>query len=450
MFKLIIAALLIFGLNAFSQDDTVTIVAVGEAEQEKDTLVFSKLKEDAKYKGEEANTIKELENLLIEDFKFYRHLFEIKEERPSYTDSPKFEEDSLETRYLVTMRTYEKENALWGEFKIYDILNKRLAGSVNEKIWIKNIRKFGHTVANRLYKSITGEESIFNTKIVFISDRTSRGKDVRKEIYIMDFDGEKKQRITFKNSLILSPAISPDNTQLLFTSIESRWQKSKDGRPRKVQNLNLYLYDLKTRKQKVVSSVKGINSGAIFSADGEDIYLTLSNLKNADIYKMNLKTRKKQRVTKHFLDDVDPHINKDGSLMTFLSGRSGKAMIYTMDPSQVEKDVKRISYVGRFNASPRFSPDGKEIVFSSWVDNRFDIYKIDSSGNNLVRLTKDFGSNEEPWFSPDGQFIVFTSQRVINSKKAEQDIYIMNRDGEIIKKLTNNYGKTFTPRWSNF
>ena len=165
---------------------------------------------------------------------------------------------------------------------------------------------------------------------------------------------------------------------------------------------------------------------------------------------MNLKTGKKHRITTHFLDDVDPHINEDGSMMTFLSGRSGKAMIYTMDPSKAEKDVKRISYVGRFNAAPRFSPDGKEIVFSSWVDNRFDIYKIDSTGNNLVRLTKDFGSNEEPWFSPDGQFIVFTSQRVISSKKAEQDIYIMNRDGEIIKKLTNNYGKTFTPRWSNF
>ena len=193
------------------------------------------------------------------------------------------------------MKTYEQENALWGEFKVYDVVNKRLAATVNDKIWTSNIRKFGHSVANRLYKSITGNESIFNTKIVFISDRTSRKDDSRKEVYIMDFDGEKKQRITFKNSLILSPAISPDNKSLLFTSIESRWQKSKDGRPRKVQNLNLYLYDLVTRKQKVISSTEGINSGAIFSADGQDIYLTLSNLKNADIYKMNLKTGKKQR-----------------------------------------------------------------------------------------------------------------------------------------------------------
>ena len=66
-----------------------------------------------------------------------------------------------------------------------------------------------------------------------------------------------------------------------------------------------------------------------------------------------------------------------------------------------------------------------------------------------MRLTKDFGSNEEPWFSPDGEFIVFTSQRVISRKKAVQDIYIMNREGEIIRKITDGFGKVYTPRWSN-
>jgi TolB protein len=207
--------------------------------------------------------------------------------------------------------------------------------------------------------------------------------------------------------------------------------------------------DLRTKKSTLISELDGMNSGAVFSADGKDIYLTLSFTKNADIYKINLKTKKRTRITKHFLDDVDPHINKDGSLMTFLSGRSGKAMIYTVNPNGVEKSLKRISYVGKFNAAPRFSPDGAEIVFSSWVDDLFDLYKIDANGQNLVRLTKGSGSNEEPTFSPDGQFIVFTSQKVLSRKKAVQNIYIMNREGEILKNITQNYGKSYTPRWSN-
>ena len=266
----------------------------------------------------------------------------------------------------------------------------------------------------------------------------------------MDFDGARKQRLTHYNSMIISPSLSQDNRKILFTLIDTKFKKaSASNKVQRIKNLNLYMFDLKTRKKSLLSSVAGINSGAIFNKTGDSIYLTLSYLKNADIFKMNLKTKKKTRITNHFADDVDPHINADESLLTFLSGRPGKAMIYTMDPSGTEKSVKRISFVGRFNAAPRFSPDGNEIVFSSWVDNRFDIYRIDSDGRNLVRLTKNFGSNEEPWYSPDGEFIVFTSQRVITRKRAVQDIYIMNREGEILRKVSENYGKIYTPRWSN-
>ena len=209
------------------------------------------------------------------------------------------------------------------------------------------------------------------------------------------------------------------------------------------------MYDLQTKSMTTVSSKPGLNSGATYSRDPNIIYLTLTAGGNADIYEMNLASSAMRKVTSHYGEDVDPSITADGSMMTFLSNRPGRAHIYTMDPSQTEKDVKRISFVGKFNATPRFSPDGKEIVFASWVDNGFDIYKIGADGQNLVRLTKDFGSNEDPIFSPDGEFIVFTSKRVINSRKAVQEIYIMNREGEVLGQLTQNFGKCFSPMFTN-
>ena len=123
-------------------------------------------------------------------------------------------------------------------------------------------------------------------------------------------------------------------------------------------------------------------------------------------------------------------------------------MIYLADTDGREKNVKRIGYVGQYNATPRFSPDGSEIVFSSWVDNRFDLYRIDSKGTELVRLTKNFGSNESPTYSNDGQFIAFSSQRVLSRKQAVQNIYIMDREGEIIGPVTENFGDCLSPRWS--
>jgi TolB protein len=125
-------------------------------------------------------------------------------------------------------------------------------------------------------------------------------------------------------------------------------------------------------------------------------------------------------------------------------------MIYTLDPKGEERSIKRISYVGQFNATPRFSPDGKDIVFSSWVDNSFDLYHISSNGEGLARLTKNFGSNEDPTYSSDGEFISFSSLRVISKVKADQNIYIMDKDGAIIGAVTSNFGNCLSPRWYNF
>jgi TolB protein len=216
------------------------------------------------------------------------------------------------------------------------------------------------------------------------------------------------------------------------------------------RNNNLYMMDLRTKESHVISSKDGINSGAIFLPGGKSIALTLTVSGNAEIYEMDLEGKNLRRITNHFASDVDPSITYDGKLMAFLSDRAGKAMIYTMDPNGEEKNVKRISFVGQFNATPRFSPDGKEIVFSSWLDNSFDLFRIGSDGSGLSRLTKDFGSNEDPSYSNDGEFIAFTSQRVISRVKADQNVYIMDRDGGILGAITQGFGNCISPRWYNF
>ena len=415
---------------------SLTVVAVGEAEVEQDKIYFEMPGFDG-LSAKESSEVKNIINILKADFDFYRHVFDV-------------DTDKTSTRFLVESVILRTNDQLEMSFKVQDKGQDKTTFEGKRPLDLKNVRKTAHTIANDIYQSITGKKSIFDSKIIFVSDRTSSGRDIKKELYTMDFDGENKKRVTYLNSMVIAPSISPDNKKIAFTLVETQNKKSSDGQSiQRVKNLNLYMMDLETKKRNLISSVAGINSGAVFSRDGKSIYMTLSHLKNADIYKLDLASGKRRRVTTHFSDDVDPHINSDESLMTFLSGRPGKAMIYTADPSGTEKNVKRISFVGRFNAAPRFNPEGSEIVFSSWVDDRFDIYRIGSDGRNLVRLTKNFGSNEEPWFSPDGQFIVFTSQRVITRKTAVQDVYIMNREGEVIKRITENFGKIYTPRWSN-
>lgn len=447
--KLMITCLmLIFSLSLFAQD---AVIAVGEAGDEKDKFVI----DDPEMKslvGPQKSLATELIDILRNDFVFYKHKFNSVDYsgkgQNSYS-TPKMETwKETGVTYFIASQVAAAGKGIEARFKAWSVLTGKEIFNQSFKLEQKNVRPMAHQIADAIYRSITGKPSVFLSKIVFVSDRGTSGKDAVKELFLMDFDGNRVEKLTNFNSVVISPSVAPDNSKIMFSLIAPHKEISRN-KVRTIKNIDLKMYDLRTKTFSTVSEKPGINSGAIFSANGNVIYLTLSFSGNADIYEMNLESGRMRKITSHYGDDVDPSITRDGSMMTFLSNRPGRAHIYTMDPSQTEKDVKRISFVGQFNATPRFSPDGKEIVFTSWVDNGFDLYRIGADGNNLVRLTKDFGSNEEPVYSPDGEFIVFTSKRILSRTKAVQDIYIMNREGEILGQLTQDFGRCFSPQWTN-
>lgn len=448
--KILLALLFCIQFSAFAQDP-VAEIAVGNAELDKDKFVI----DDAETKslsGKEKALTNELVDILRNDFVFYKHKFNnvdySEKGKGSYSKPQldKWKESGIS--YFVATQVSSAGRGIEAKVKAWSVLTGKEIFNSSFNLNQSNLRPVAHEIADKIYRSVTGKPSIFNSKIVFLSDRGTSGKNTIKELYIMDFDGNRVERLTNFRSVIHSPSIAPDNSRIMFSVVASHKEKSRK-KVRTVKNIDLKSYDLKTKKITTISDKPGINSGAIFGNSDNIIYTTLSFKGNAEIYEMNLSSGKMKNITNHYADDVDPSITRDGSLMAFLSSRPGRAHIYTMDPQNPENGVKRISFVGQFNATPRFSPDGKEIVFGSWVDAGFDLYRIGSDGNNLSRLTKNFGSNEEPVYSPDGEFIVFTSKKIISRNKAAQNIYIMNRDGEILGQLTQNFGQTFSPQWTN-
>lgn len=441
---------LLFQFNVYAQG-AVAEIAVGEASVDKDKFVI----DDAEVKslvGPQKSLSSELIDILRNDFVFYKHKFnnvDYSDRGQNSYSNPnlaKWKESGI--TYFVATHTSSSGNGIEAKVKAWSVLSGKELFSQTFLIDQKNIRLKSHQIADGIYRAVTGKPSIFNSKIVFVSDRGTQGKDTIKELFLMDFDGNRVEKLTNFHSVVLAPSVAPDNSKIMFSVIASHKEVSRN-KVRTIKNIDLKMYDLKTKSFSTISDKPGINSGAIFSSSGSTIYTTLSYKGNADIYEMNLGSGTTRNVTSHYADDVDPSITSDGSLMTFLSNRAGRAHIYTMDPANPDKGVKRISFVGQFNAAPRFSPDGKEIVFSSWVDAGFDLYRISHDGNNLVRLTKDSGSNEEAVYSPDGEFIVFTTKKIISRSKAVQDIYIMNRDGEILGQLTQNFGRCYSPQWTN-
>ena len=81
----------------------------------------------------------------------------------------------------------------------------------------------------------------------------------------------------------MSPAVSNDGSKVVYSFIDPKEVKG---------NVQLRLFDLETNTEKVISNLSGINSGAVFLPGDNEVVLTLSHSGNAEIYKLNLKTKK--------------------------------------------------------------------------------------------------------------------------------------------------------------
>ncbi len=92
------------------------------------------------------------------------------------------------------------------------------------------------------------------------------------------------------------------------------------------------------------------------------------------------------------------------------------------------------------DSSPRWSPDGKKIVFSSKRDGFWQIYIMDADGSNQVRIITEMGATSPDW-SPDGKKIVFTTATGLVFSTLT-----MNADGSNPTTVLGAIGKF--PRWS--
>jgi TolB protein len=302
-------------------------------------------------------------------------------------------------------------------------LTKRYISSLGDT------RALGHSIANDIVNTITGLPGIFQTKIAMVCDKARK-----KELFVMDFDGSNVKQITRHRSSITTPAWSPDGTKIAYSLVA----KNK----RNVKNWNLYEFNFATSSIKLLSDRKGINSGAHYHPDGEQIALTMSFLGNPEIFIFDPKSKNVTRLTDAPSVDVDPNWSPDGRSLSFISGRSGAPMVYRMDADG--GNVKRLTFAGKYNATPSWSPQNNKIAFAGWIDGIFDIFIMNVDGTNIERLTKSQGNNEDPSFSPDGNFVVFSSNRA-----GQKNIYVMNVDGTFVKRLTYGMGDCVSPRWSN-
>ncbi len=105
-----------------------------------------------------------------------------------------------------------------------------------------------------------------------------------------------------------------------------------------------------------------------------------------------------------------PRYSPDGKRVTFSSDRSGSFEIWVCN-SDGSNPVQLTFFRGPLVGSPSWSPDGSAIVFDSRVQGNADIYAVDSTGGPPKRLTFEDSQEILPAWSSDGRSIYFSSNR---------------------------------------
>lgn len=285
-------------------------------------------------------------------------------------------------------------------------------------------REATHRLADDIVRRLTGEAGIATTSIAFVSNATGA-----KEIYVMDYDGENRRRITRDNTIAMYPDWFPDGRRIVYTKYPGDRQE-------------LHSVEIVTGRTTRLTSFPGLNAFAAISPRGNEMLASLSRDGNTEIYRLRADGSDPRRLTYGRSTESSPCWSPDGRRVAFVSDRSGSPQIYVM--SATGGTAERLTYQGGYNTSPDWSPKGDLIAFTSMVEGVYQICTVDVETREVVRLTTGGGSKEDPSWAPNGRHIVYSAR---SGRKS--DLYMLDIFDLEPVRLTRGSGDYLSPAWSD-
>jgi Tol biopolymer transport system component/predicted Ser/Thr protein kinase len=203
---------------------------------------------------------------------------------------------------------------------------------------------------------------------------------------------------------------------------------------------NLVWMDRSGKATNITDEVKPYSSPAI-SPDGKRIALTLEG-SSYDVWVYEMERGTLTKVT-FGADDYSPKWSPDGKMLMYRSSKSGSMQLYVKH-GIVQGDETVVTDGPEFKEGYGWTPDGREIIFGRETkDKAWDLYAASVEGDHKPRpLVVSQYKKGSASLSPDGKWIAYTSD-----ESGQREIFVQAMNDPGTRAQISSEGGT-TPQWA--
>jgi Tol biopolymer transport system component len=306
---------------------------------------------------------------------------------------------------------------------------------------LRNLRQLTDGGENaEAYFSFDGKKLIFQSTASHACD----------QIFTMNVDGSDKRLVSTGKGRTTCAYFYPDGQAILYASTH----KGGDACPPApsfdqgyvwpiYDTYDIYRANPDGSRLAPLTTTPGYDAEATIAKDGRVVFTSVRD-GDMEIYSMGGDGSDVRRLTNNPGPDGGPFFSADGSQIVF-RGRSSKGPELDDYRSLLKKalwrptsleifvmnrdgsGLRQVTTLGAASFAPFFTPDGRQIIFSSNHGDpkhrNFDLFLVNVDGTGLERIT-DFESFDGfPMFSPDGRTLAFASNRHA-AKEGETNVFV--------------------------